>query len=282
MFTPAIPLGGYLGWRVLQNTAERQFETFQKSPEIVRNVDYFREHIAEADTAEKLVDDRKLLTVALGAFGLEEEINKKAFIQKILEEGTDASDSFANRLSDTRWRQFAKAFGYGNFTGANTGIPSFREQTANDYLERAFEVSVGEVNTDMRLAMNFRREIAAIANGSNVDEVGWFQIMGQEPLRAVMEGAFGLPSSIGSADIDQQRELFERKADQFFGGKSPAVFKDPLKVEEALRRFFVQSEIQNGPTASTPGSAALSVLTGSANTSGLSSNSVVNLFISNF
>lgn len=280
MFTPAVPLGGYLGWRVFQNSADRQFEIFQKSPQIIRNMEHFRENIAEADTAEKLVDDRKLLTVALGAFGLEEEINKKAFIRKILEEGTDDSSSFANRLSDPRWRQFAKAFGYGNFTGANVGVPSFREKVANDYLERSFEVSVGEVDPNMRLAMNFRREIAAIANSATVEESGWFQIMGQKPLRAVMEGALGLPSSIGSADIDKQKDLFARKAEQIFGGKSPAVFKDPLKVEDALRRFFVQSEIQGGPTASTPGAGALSLLTGQGG-GALSPNSIVNLFISN-
>lgn len=280
-FTPAIPLGGYLGWRVFEKNADRQFETFQKSPEIVRNMDYFLENIESADSAEKLVNDRKLLAVALGAYGLEDEIDKKAFIKKILVEGTEFNDSFANRLSDTRWRQFAKGFGYGNFTGSQVGIESFREQTANNYLERAFEVSVGEVDTDMRLAMNFRREVTRIAEGANVETVGWFQIMGQSPLRLVMEGALGLPSSIGTSDIDQQKELFERKAEQFFGGKSPAIFKDPVKVEDALRRFFLQSEIQNGPTASTPGSAALSLLNGGVSGGAISGNSLMNLFISN-
>ncbi len=272
-FQPAIPLGGYLGWRVFQNSADRQFEIFKDTPSIVRNVDYFRENIAEATSAKKLVNDRRLLTVALGAYGLGEEIDKRAFIQKILEEGTDLSGSFALRLSDPRWRAFANGFGYGNFTGPRVGIESFREQTANNYLERAFEESVGNVDTDMRLAMNFRREIAAIANGANVEENGWFQIMGQTPLRAVMEGALGLPASIGTADIDQQKELFERKANQFFKSKSPSIFKDPVKVEEALRRFFLQSEIQNGPSASTPGSAALSILTGGGQ--------ATNLFLSN-
>ncbi len=258
-FLPAIPLGGYIGWRVFENN----------------------EHIAEATSAEKLVNDRKLLTVALEAYGLGDEVNKKAFIKKILVEGTEFSDSFANRTSDSRWRDFARDFGYGNFTGARVGIESFREQTANNYLERAFEESVGEVDTDMRLAMNFRREIARIAEGANVDTTGWFQIMGQTPLRTVMESALGLPSSIGSADIDKQKELFERKAEQFFGSKSPSVFKDPVKVEDALRRFFLQTEIQNGPSASTPGSAALSVLSGGVAGSGVSGNSLMNLFISN-
>jgi hypothetical protein len=278
-FAPAIPLGGYLGWRVFDKTAGKQFEVFKKSPEIQRNLEYFREHIAEAGSAKKLVADRKLLTVALGAYGLEDEINKKAFIQKILEEGTDLSGSFANRLTDQRWKDFARDFGYGNFTGPRVTNQAFREQTANNYLERAFEAGVGEVNTDMRLAMNFRREIARIAESATVDTAGWFKIMGQPPLRAVMEGALGLPSSIGSADIDKQKELFERKAQQFFGGKSPSVFKDPLKVEEALRRFFLQTEIQNGPTASTPGAAALSVLTGG--NGALGSASIANLILSN-
>ena len=277
-FYPAIPLGGYLGWKVFDNSAARQFEVFKDTPAVVRDVDYFRENVADATTAEKLVNDRRLLTVALGAYGLGEEINKKAFIQKILEDGTEFGDSFANRLSDPRWRQFAKDFGYGNFTGPRVGIESFREQAANNYLERAFEARVGEVNTDMRLAMNFRREIARIAEGANVETAGWFQIMGQSPLRIVMEGALGLPSSIGSADIDKQKELFERKADQFFGGKSPAVFKDPVKIEDALRRFFLYSEIQNGPTASTPGVAALSILGGGPS---LGAGSVANLFLSN-
>lgn len=281
-YFPAIPLGGYLGWKVFDNTASRQFEVFKETPSVIRDVDYFRENIASATTAEKLVNDRRLLQVALGAYGLAEEIDKRAFIQKILEEGTDFSDSFANRLSDPRWRQFTKDFGYGNFTGSRVGIESFREQTANNYLERAFEERVGEVNTDMRLAMNFRREIAKIANSASVEEIGWFQIMGQQPLRVVMEAALGLPSSIGTADIDKQKELFARKADQFFGGKSPAVFKDPVKVEEALRRFFLYSEIQNGPTASTPGVAALSIL-GDGGGIGASGGGaqIANLFLSN-
>lgn len=276
-FYPAIPLGGYLGWRVFEKSADKQFEIFQKSPDVIRNMDYFLENIESATTAEKLVNDRKLLTVALGAYGLGDEINKKAFIRKILEEGTDLSDAFANRLSDSKWRDFARDFGYGNFTGARVGNEAFRERTANNYLERAFEERVGEVNTDMRLAMNFRREIARIAEGANVDTAGWFQIMGQTPLRTVMEAALGLPSSIGTADIDKQKELFERKAEQIFGSKSPSVFKDPVKVEEALRRFFLQTDIQNGPSASTPGMAALTMLGGGDQSANLFTSNILTL-----
>ncbi len=272
-FTPIVPFGGYLGWRVFDNTAERQLSAFSDSPQVVRDVDYFRENIASATTAEDLVSDRRLLRVALGAYGLSEEINKQAFVQRILEEGTEQRDSFANRLNDPRWRAFAEDFGYGNAFGARVDSTTFRERTANNYLERAFEERVGEVNTNFRLALNFRREIARIAEGPSVDNAGWFQIFGQPPLRAVVETALGLPSSIGTADIDQQRDLFERRSQQVFGNSSPAVFKDPVKVEDALRRFFLQTEIQNGPSATTPGFAALSILSPGAGQS-------ANLFLS--
>ena len=36
-----------------------------------------------------------------------------------------------------------------------------------DYKTRAFEAAVGETNNDMRLAMNFRREMAELSKGAN-------------------------------------------------------------------------------------------------------------------
>ncbi|MEM9015099.1 MAG: DUF1217 domain-containing protein [Pseudomonadota bacterium] len=276
-FLPAIPLTGLVGWRVFQESAPRQQEVFERQPLVQKNVAHFRENASTALTAADLVADRRLLSVALGAFGLEEEINKRALIRRVLEEGTIERDAFANRLNDKRWRDFAETFGYGDGVGARVLSPAFQESIISRYLERAFEASVGEVDTDMRLASNFRREALEIANGEDVDRVGWFEIMGQRPLRAVMEAALGLPTSIGTADIDQQRDLFADKFQNVFGVDSLSALRDPDVMDAVLQRFFLQSELQNGPSASTPGAAALSIL------SGPSSNSLqaANLFNSN-
>ena len=276
-FLPAVPFGGFLGWQVLDRSAGRQKEIFENEPLTVRNLDYFKENIRTAITPERLVNDRKLLTVALGAFGLEGEIDKKALIRRVLEDGTDKQDSFANRLSDIRWREFSKAFGYGNLAGSRVLLSDFRSEVAQQYLERAFEARVGDVDADMRLAMNFRREAARIAALPQADRNGWFQIMGQRPLRTVMETALGLPSSIGTIDIDQQRDLFESKFEKAFGEKSVAVLQDPEMIDRVLKRFFLQTEFQNGPSASTPGIAALNVLS----TSTQSSTQSINLLVSN-
>ena len=62
-------------------------------------------------TAADLVADRRLLKVALAAFGLEGEIDKKALIRKVLEEGT-GEGAIATRMTDPAWRRIATAFGF--------------------------------------------------------------------------------------------------------------------------------------------------------------------------
>jgi len=74
-FTPVIPMTGYAGWAFLSRTLERQQESFVESGTVKRAAEYFRENIGKATTAEALVGDRRLLEVALGAFGLEDDIN---------------------------------------------------------------------------------------------------------------------------------------------------------------------------------------------------------------
>ncbi|GJL95957.1 MAG: flagellar protein [Hyphococcus sp.] len=260
-FQPAIGTGGYPGWLILGRTEARQRETFEKSPTLAQNIEYFRENISKATTAEDLVSDRRLLTVALGAFGLGDEIGKKAFVQRILEGGTEDGRSLANRVSDPRYKKFAEAFDYGNITnGSNILLQDFREDIVARYKSLEFERAVGEVDDDMRLGMNFRREIPEIADPETAETTAWFQIMGQRPLREVLSVALNIPRDVGSLDIDRQAEIFADKAQQLLGDSNPAIFDDPEMVDEVLRRFFLMRQVENGPSAQTPGFAALTLL----------------------
>ncbi len=90
----------------------------KKSPVIQRDTDYFLENIGKIDTAEDLVNDRRLLSVALGAFGLDEDIDSKYFIRKVLEDGTLDPEALSNKLADKRYLDFSQAFGFGDY-----GIP---------------------------------------------------------------------------------------------------------------------------------------------------------------
>ena len=78
----------------------RQQAVQQAAPAQQRDEAYFRDRIGKADTAEKLVGDKRLLRIALTAFGLEGDLNSKAFVQKILEGVTTPEEILRTTVED--------------------------------------------------------------------------------------------------------------------------------------------------------------------------------------
>lgn len=274
-FSPVIPVSGLAGLRYLDRTQAAQRAAFDRSPQIEREVAYFKDRIGRVETAEQLVADRTLLKVALGAFGLEDELSKKFFLKKVLAEGSEDLQSFANRLVDSRYRSLARAFGFGDSGGARTGDEGFGDTIVEAFRTRQFERAVGESDNDLRLALTFRREISGFSRSEFADGSAWFQVMGNTPLRTVIEKAYNLPASIGTLDIDRQREIFKTKTRDLFGSASLAVFEESGNVEKLLQRFFAQAQSATGAQPTTPGYAAITMLqSGSA--------SLANLVRSNF
>jgi len=99
--SPVLPTSGLTGWRFLNDSLETQETLFNSSPDISRDVDYFNENIGDIKTLDDFMGDRRILKVALGAFGLGDEINKGAFVRKVLEDGTEDRSAFAVRLNNS-------------------------------------------------------------------------------------------------------------------------------------------------------------------------------------
>lgn len=258
-FSPVIPQTGLTGWAFLKRTADEQREVLANTSQSIRETDYFRENIGKISTAQELVEDRTLLKVALGAFGLEDDLQNKFYIQKVLEEGSLASDAFANRLADKSYLALTEAMNLA--VAGGTGVRTEADITAivSAYEERSFEVAVGEVDTDMRLALSLDRELGSIAQQDVSNDTKWFSIMGSTPLREVFETALSLPTSFGTLDIDKQLEVFKERAESQFGSSEVSDFLDPEKVEDLRRKFFLLSEI-NQSNSQQSGSVALTLL----------------------
>ncbi len=265
MYQPIAPISGIAGWRFMQRTQETQFNAFSSGAELNREVEYFKENISKITSAEELTKDFTLFKVALGAFGLEDKVADKFFMKKVLEEGTEDSEAFALRLTDTRFREFAEAFGFGNAAGSNLQLSDFGSRMTDQYKVLQFEKAVGESDSSMRLAMTLERDIGDLANDDSADSTAWFLLMGNPPLREVFETAFGLPKSIGQLDIDRQREIFQDANDRMFGSNSMDVFKDPENIDKLLRTFFAREQINNGPGPLTAGMSALTLMQNAVN-----------------
>lgn len=262
MFQPVIPIGGLGGWRFLQATYDKQFDAFTQSAQLQRTTDYFRENIGKIETAEQLVGDRQLLTVALGAFGLQDDINSQFFIRKILEEGSVNDDALANRFTDPRYKEMAQAFGFGPGEFLKTGQPVFAEAIIDRYEAIEFEVAAGQKNEAMRFALYAEREMGNLAQEDMSNDAKWFTLMGEPPLRNLFEKAFNLPTSFGQIDIDQQLKVFKERARSEFGSDDLSIFNDPEMVQDLITKYIVRDQIAQFNNSFSSNSIALTLLRG--------------------
>lgn len=258
-YQPVVPMPGLAGWRFLQRTMPAQTQSFARSTEVARDTAYFEANIGKIDSAEDLVKDRRLLRVALGAFGLSDDINNRAFIQKILEGGVLTPDSLANKLADDRYKDLTKAFGFGDFPVPNTKLSDFGKRITDRFRTQQFAVAVGQQDDSMRLALNAQTALPEIANSSASEDTKWFRIMGTPPLRRIFETALGLPQSFGKLDIDQQLVVFREKAQSQLGVESVAKLAEQDKINQLVDRFLLRAQVSTTPAGSSA-SVALTLL----------------------
>jgi hypothetical protein len=259
-FTPALPLGGLAGWAFLKRTEPAQKAALDRTAEARRDEAYFREKIGSITSAEELVSDRRLLKVALGAFGLEADIQNRAFIRKVLEDGTLKPEALSNRLADKQYRAMSAAFGFGDFSVPRTKLSDFADKVLPTYADRRFEAAVGAQNNSFRIALNAERELPALAGRNTSDATKWFTILGNAPLRELFSTALRLPSGFGALDLDRQVKLLKERADTAFGSDRVDQFSDPAKVDTLIRRYLIQTDLAGGTATGLKGQVALQLL----------------------
>jgi Protein of unknown function (DUF1217) len=257
-FTPVLPQSGYAGWTFLKRTMAAQKATLVATAPLKRDEDYFRARIGSINTAEELVKDKRLLRVALTAYGLEGDVNNTYFIQKVLSDGTLTTGALANRLADKQYQKFSAAFGFGDYKTPRNKLSDFADKTLALYQTRQFEAAVGTQSGDMRLALNIERELPALAKKTVSDDSMWYAVMGNTAMRKVFEQALSLPTNFGAVDLDRQLSTLKSKTDAMFGSSSVKQFADPAQVEKLVRQFLVRSD--EGSAGITRGATALQLL----------------------
>ncbi|MBU2956187.1 DUF1217 domain-containing protein [Paracoccus sp. 1_MG-2023] len=253
----SIGVSGIAGWKVVQRSETRQIAAIEADPVVQRSTTYFKDKIGGISEAADLVKDYRLLNTALSAFGLEDDIANKAFIQKVLESDISDSSSLVNRLSDKRYLRMAEAFGFGGATPA----ADLGETVGAAFVQREFERRIGEGDENLRLALNARRELEAMVGRDSSDKTLWYEVMGNPPLREVFEGAFGFSDNYAQLDVDRQLEEFMEASERYLGTSSFADLTESGMIDKLIINFMARSQIETG-TVQNRYSTALTLLSG--------------------
>lgn len=196
-----------------------------------REVEYFSKTIQTIKTVEDFVADKRVFAFAMQAFGLGEMTYAKAFMEKVLNEGITNDESFANSLSDTRYRDFAKAFNFEAYGSAATSFERAQGEVVDKYLRQTLEE--GQDNEGVRLALYFQRKAPEITT--------YLQILAEPAIASVVRTALGIPQSTASMDLDKQVELISSKLDL-------EEFQSPEGIEKFLTKFTALYDINNPQT----------------------------------
>ncbi|WP_164870893.1 DUF1217 domain-containing protein [Mesobaculum littorinae] len=262
-FRPVVPLPGHAGWAFLKRTRPAQQEAFQQTGQVKRLSDHFTESISKVTSVEDLMSDRRLREVALGAFGLKDDIDSHYFVKQILSSNTREDGSLANKMSDKRYLAMARAFGFGDLGGPRTGDTGFARRILDQYHDREFEAAIGESDPNMRLVLGLNRDLGDVVKRSDNTNANWYAVMANPPLRQVFETALGLPKAFGTLDLDRQLSTFRDRAEAQFGVREIADFNNDEMQSKLVTRFLAMADLQAGTTRGMTGaSIALTLLGG--------------------
>lgn len=193
-----------------------------QEPDVSRETDYFLSHIGNVKTIDDFLKDYRLYSYAMKAYGLSDMTYAKAFMRKVLTEGVSDKDAFANKLSDTRYRQFATAFNFAGLGAQATSTTAATTGTATQYVTQTMEENAGDQNEGLRLALYFTRKASTVTNA--------YQILADKALTQVVQTAMGWSPTISTSDIDAQAKMITDKIDL-------TDFRDPAKVTKFVQRF---------------------------------------------
>jgi hypothetical protein len=222
---------------VSQNLSRYQTMTAAE-PAVKTATAYYQANIGSVKSISDLVGNYRLLSYALNAYGLGDQINAKGLITKVLQGGVSNPKALANTLPDSRWKAFAAAFNFVDSSATPPSSTSAVKTTTSDYVEQQLESEQGGQDVGVQLALYFQRVAPTVTS-----EYG---ILADPNLLEVAATIMGL--SPAAASTVQPKTLSELMP--------IADLQDPAKLKQLTERFTAMYDYTYGP-----GSGATSGLT---------------------
>ena len=229
----------YLG--IAQNLARYHTMTADQ-PEVKTATAYYEANIGKVKSAADLVGNYRLLSYALQAYGLGDEINSTALIKQVLEGGVKNPKALANTLPNPQWKAFAAAF---DFADAGSASPSSAGSVAtatSDYVEQQLEADQGQTDPGVQLALYFRRVAPTVTSS--------YGILGDENLLEVVQTIFGLSPTTSASQIDAEAASVAKLV-------PVSDLQNPQKLQQLIERFTANYDAKYGPASGSGASLAI-------------------------
>lgn len=152
-----------LSYQMITRDMSASLKRTAAQPDVKRATEYYKENIGKVTNVEDFLGDHRLYSYAMKAFGLEDMTYAKAFMRKVLESDLSDTSSFANKLVDKRYQEFAKAFSFLK--------PSVQTQTGLADLETKYAAKATDLgDSDALIKLSTLAYEKSLQKVTNVDD----------------------------------------------------------------------------------------------------------------
>ena len=193
---------------------------------------YYEANIGSVKSISDLVGNYRLLSYALNAYGLGDQINATGLITKVLEGGVSNPKSLANTLPNLTVEGVRRRLQLRRQRRSLTFVDRARSQTTtSDYVEQQLESDQGSQDVGVQLALYFQRVAPTVTS-----EEG---ILADTNLLEVAGTIMGL-SPTAASDLQPQTlsELMPLSD-----------LQDPAKLTQLTERFTAMYDYTYGPSS---------------------------------
>jgi hypothetical protein len=237
----------------IENNLARYQKMVASEPAVKTATEYYAANIGKVTSISDLVGNYRLLSYALTAYGLGDQVNNKALVTKVLEGGYTNSKALANTLSNPNWAKFAKAFDFVGSGASSISTSSAVSTTEANYDETKLESQEGQQDVGVQLALYFQRVAPTISSSYNV--------LGDENLLEAFQTIFGVTlNTYGS--VDTNASIVSKLMPM-------SDLTDATKLKQLTERFTAQYTLLYGPGGQNASSPLTVTSSGTTTTSNL-------------
>lgn len=219
-----------LYYNSIVNNYSKTLASTAAEPTVAQATKYYLANIGNVKSVSELMNNNKLYTYVMTAYGLSDMMNAKGLITKVLEGGVSSPTSLANTLNDPRYKALATAFNFAADGATTTQTTAAQQGTVNNYVEQTLETDVGQTNQGVQMALYFQRMAPSITSA--------YSILGDKTLLTVVETALGLSSSISEEPIDTQATVINKAL-------NISTLQNPAQLQKFIERFTANYDAQN-------------------------------------
>lgn len=223
-------------------------------PAVQQATAYYQANIGNVKTPADLVNNYRLFSYVLTAYGLGDMTYAKGEIQKVLEQGTSSQSDLANQLNNPGILALAKTFDFADNGASTTSSTAVTTGVVSNYIENTLETNQAQSDPGVQLALYFQQNAPQITNV--------YQILADKNLLTVVQTALGISPYASAEDIDTQAAQLSNKLNL-------SDFQDPKKLQTFIERFAVLYDLNNPSSATQNANVPDALLSTSTGSSGI-------------